>query len=694
MSVPLFGFGWAQLSLRAALPSLLILMAAPAIAAEPALPQLAAAAQALAPARPLAAQDLQRRSPLQQVRIAPDGRLIAFVMAEGRTAALRLLDPAAGAVRTLQTGLARAELSWSNDSRYLFLDSGSALAAVDTGTGQSLPLATFDRRRGQQMVAVDGVLPHHALVEEDDHAGHYRLERIGLDGQRQLLYAGPRRVRDLLQDERGELAVIKTQDEDYAQHVARLQDGHWTDVLHCQRLRPCSLVALSADGRTLTMTAEDQGDRKGVVTIDLASGQRAPVRTDPRGISDLRDVVLAPATRQPMLAVYGLPRVHSEALVPEARRAAAALAERFPDTNVAIAPARGRWLLTETGAQLQHPRYWLFDPETGTTSSILAAERAAGQPLDAAQLAPTAPIDYTASDGMRLHGYLTLPRGVPAARAPLLTMVHGGPWGHFDGGYHWLAQLLATRGYAVFQPNFRSSTGYGARYMLAAGSDFGNGRVQRDIIEGVQWLTAHGIGDAKRMAILGDSFGGYSTLLALTWTPELFRFGLAAVPPTDFARTLGAMSRRHDERDGEVPFAVQVRELGIHADDPQALAAIAAAAPERHAGAVVRPLLILAGGKDDKVDIAGVTGYVAQLEKLERPVTLLVDPDEGHNVKGPMPRQAYAYLLERMLQRYLEGPPPTPPSPDLQAYLARVIRANHALPDLLPNAAPPAVAGR
>jgi dipeptidyl aminopeptidase/acylaminoacyl peptidase len=143
-----------------------------------------------------------------------------------------------------------------------------------------------------------------------------------------------------------------------------------------------------------------------------------------------------------------------------------------------------------------------------------------------------------------VHGFLTLPPGRAAATLPLLTLVHGGPWSHLDADYSALVQLLANRGYAVFQPNFRASTGYGERYMLAPGADFGNGRVQADIIDGVRWLLAQGVGDARRMGIIGASFGGYSTLLALSHTPDLFQVGIALQPPTDFVRGLRLGPRR------------------------------------------------------------------------------------------------------------------------------------------------------
>ncbi|HZX27441.1 MAG TPA: prolyl oligopeptidase family serine peptidase, partial [Telluria sp.] len=409
------------------------------------------------------------------------------------------------------------------------------------------------------------------------------------------------------------------------------------------------------------------------------SGARRLRQADPQGVADLGSVVLDPASQLPLFAAFRLPQVHYAGLTGAARRAAADIAARFPHSNIAIAPAAGRWLLTETAATLGQPRYWLYEPARHSFAAVLEGERAQDKPLGEAQLAAKYPVAYPASDGRTIRGYLTLPPGRDAAKAPLITVVHGGPWSHFESGYEWFVQWMATRGYAVFQPNFRASTGYGDKFMLAPGTDFGNGRVQRDIIDGVRWLTANGIGDRERMAITGGSFGGYSTLLALTWNPELFRFGLAMVPPPEFARTLADAAAAHLPGEETVPFAVRFDMMGLRFRDEAAMETIRASAPAAHPDRIGRPLVIMAGGKDDKVRLETVTAYVARLQALGKPVSLLVDPDEGHNARNPLVRDAYAYLMASLLHRYLDGPAPAAPAPELKAYLERTMKADGAL---------------
>lgn len=419
----------------------------------------------------------------------------------------------------------------------------------------------------------------------------------------------------------------------------------------------------------------DGDDRLTLIEVDTATGKRRTLIDETRNIGDIRSVIEMPSTREPVLAVYAAPTRHVQGLSAQGVRAAADIAARFTENKVTVQPSLGKsWLIEESGPRQPHARYWLYDTATRGFTEILAEERSAGKPLAPEQLARTFPLSYRASDGATVYGYVTIPPGKPASSLPLLTMVHGGPWGRFDYGFHTLTQAIANRGVAVFQPNFRSSTGHGERYMSAPKSDFGNGRVQADIIEGVQYLLANGIGDSRRLGIMGDSFGGYSTLLALTHNPDMFQFGMALSPPPEFSsvlKTVAGMMPKEAER---------LVNVGLDLNDERAMAAIAASSPAANPGRLVRPLLIIAGAKDPVVPVADVNAYVARLQAEGKPVSYLLDPDEGHMPRKPVVRQAYSYLLESLLHRYLGADAPAAPSAELAAYLASdALRHNAAL---------------
>ena len=629
---------------------------------------------ALPPAPALTLEDLQRRSRLREVRLSPDGSKIAYLASEGQATALYVMDVATRTARQLVPNAGRVMLHWAPDSNMVFLDSPSAVSSVNLADGTAAKLLAADTKLDQRMLAVDPVNPHKVLVEEyDSKASAYRIFRIGVDGQREPVYTSSTKLRDVLMDTQGKPNFIKTLAADYSQVVSYRKGDQWVELTRCKPVRTCTLVAASPDGATLTMAVPYKDDRRSLVQFDVATRKMKLLHTDPAGIADLRNAVV---DRQAVMAVYDLPKRRNFGLTPRAKRVADAIGKKFANANVTVQPSAGKgpWLLTETAANLPQERYWLYDESARSFTEVLAEERAKANPLPQEQLAAKLPVSYKASDGMTIHGYLSLPPGRDAAKVPLVTMVHGGPWNHFDSEYHTLLQWMVNRGVAVFQPNFRASTGYGDRYMLAAGEDFGNGRVQRDIIEGVHYLLANGIGDKTRLAIMGDSFGGYSTLLALTHTPELFRFGFAAVPPPEFSRTLMAVSNADSGNTDSMPFGSRLKEMGIRYSDAAAMQRIMDQSPAANVDKLTKPLVIIAGGKDEKVEIAAVTDYVAKLQAAKRDVALLVDPDEGHNPRKPIVRQAYVHLLDRMMHKHLGLLAPAAPSPELDAYLKQHLK--------------------
>ena len=654
-------------------------LVAAACAAAPSFKAALAASARLAPAPLLAPDDFSRPQRLRQVRLAPDGSRLAYLEAEGDAAGLFVLDGATRrARRLLGVGLDTA-LHWSADGTQLFAVSETGVSALDLRDGSSRRVSALGAERMRRFAGVDPALPRHLLLREQDPATQrYRLLRVGLDGAAQLLHEDLRPIDDFLVDATGALRLIRVRDARQRQLVLRLDGARWTEIARCRPFRACALVAFSGDAKRVLMRTVHENDREVLSELPLAGGTARVLQHDPLALADLDGVVLEPGTRRALLAAYDLPARRHYGLDPAARAALREIERLLPGAALTIEAGTRRWLLSERGARLSQPRFWLYDSQAHSVTEILAAERARAQALPEAQLASSIALQYQASDGVVVHGFLSLPPGRPAATLALLTLVHGGPWSHLDGDYSAFVQLLVNRGYAVFRPNFRASTGYGERTMRAPGADFGNGRVQADIIEGVHWLLAQGVGDARRLGILGVSFGGYATLLALSHTPDLFQVGIALQPPTDFARTLrlGASS---PARNGDAPFAMQLAELGIDPGDAAAMRRLEADAPIAHTDQLRKPLLITAGAADDKVAVGAVTDYAARLLARSHPVSLLVAPGEGHALRGTLARRAQLHLVLRMLEVHLGGPPVAAPDQELLDYLARNLRANRAL---------------
>jgi dipeptidyl aminopeptidase/acylaminoacyl peptidase len=632
---------------------------------------------ARAPAAPITRAALLATAVVQEVTLSPDGRLVAVLAQHEGRRQLSLLDTTTLAERVALPHSDAQRLYWSVDSGWLFLKGEDRLSALQVaGSGGSRVIAKLNERlqhevagadpAGPAVVVIERTLPNAALPWS-------RLLRIGVDGKVTVLHEHKQPIADFALDAAGRLAWVKRIDGDALPLIRMDVDGE-REVARCVNLETCSLLRANADG-SLMMRSSSGGNFTRLVALDTA-GRLRTLHEDPRHEADLESVAPDPVTREPRIAAYRSTAPHLEALDANARKRLASIEAALPGRDLSIQPAHGEaapWLVIERDAKLQRPRWYLHDISLGLRRILANLDAPAIPP---ASLAERLSIEWTASDGMRLHGFLTVPAGLDPAQAPLVVSVHGGPWSRAEPGYSTLTQLLANRGYAVFEPNFRGSTGFGRAYTLAAQEDFGgSGRVMRDITEGAEHLLARGIGDRARVGIVGASFGGYAALAGVTFAPQLFRVAVAAVPPTDFGWTMRWAVRFSDLAiSGGMPLKDSVRMLGIDTDDTALLAKLHADSPVAHAAALQGPLLLFAGGRDERVAIRSVTHYAATLRRLDKDITLFIEPDAGHRADDRLTREAFLFLTATMLQSRLGGPAVEPADAQLREYLDRSLR--------------------
>jgi dipeptidyl aminopeptidase/acylaminoacyl peptidase len=621
--------------------------------------------------------------------LSPEGDRVAYLREQNHRRSLWLLPADGGEPHRLLGDTDARELAWSHDGRWLLLVSpGRLLAVAAAGQGGSHLVATLGGREQRELVGADPLQGAAVLLRERVPATpasseRWRVLRVDMQGRRTLLHEDTHRLADVAFDRDGRLAYLERV-EGAALAIHRVDaQGRLHPVLRCADMHRCSLLPVTdAQGRLLLLS--DLGaDLEGLRRLE-PDGTLDTLALDPRGEADIDTVALDPADGTPRIASYRGTVAALDGLDEPARRALARLRARYPGRNLAITPGATHWLVGEQASTLQGARWHLFDPRSGAVQDILElpplAERD-GRPaqwLPEAAMARKLPFDWTASDGLRLHGFVWLPPGTDPARQPLVVLVHGGPWNAarpdaFGNGY---SQALANRGYVVFEPNYRASKGLGRHYLMSAQGDFGNGRVQQDIVEGTRCLLAQGIGDAGRVGIAGASFGGYSTLLGVTFQPQMFKVGVAMVPPPDFGWDLRWIGRSSEALalSRYIPFDDWLAMLSLDPRDGAAMARLHAQSPIAHAAAMDRPLLIFAAGEDHRVALRGVLGYAARLRLHGKDVSLLVDPQAGHHNDTPLAHEAYLYLLAWMLHRHLGGAAPPPPDPVLRDYLVRSLR--------------------
>lgn len=685
---------------RASLCCALWLLALPAVrAADADAVALAAAVQAERtrdPAPRFPREAFLVQPGVRSVVLSPEGRRVAYLRMQGRERSVWVWSSDAGTSRQLLARTEADNVQWSHDGRWLLLQADDRLYALPAdGQGRATLVSPLGGTQRRELLAVDPTQPAAVIVREVSSTApgqvqRWRLLRIDPRGGRTLLSEDTARPIGFALDPRGTLAYLQRVDGAALVTLRRGSRGEWQPFLRCPDLHLCALLPRTTpQGEPLLLT-DLAGDRCRLVRVD-ALGALHTLHTDPRDESDLDSLVLDPRDGAPLVANYDGTTSASYGLTADARAALAELGQRLAHRRLELAfgwDGQAHWLVGERGSALQGERWHLFDAQSGQLRDILSLppQTSDGRPtqwLPEAAMGRQYPLAWRASDGMRLHGFLWLPPGRDPRALPLVALIHGGPWNSVRAEeFRGIAQFLVNRGYAVFEPNFRGSTGYGRLYVRAARGDFGNGRVQQDIVEGVRWLLGQGVGDGRRVGIVGASFGGYATLLGVTFQPELFKVGVAIVPPPDFAwdmrwvaRSLEALSLSN-----VVPFEDWLRLLSLDLHDPVAMARLHAQSPLANAARMTRPLLLLAGGADHRVAIRGVLGYAARLKVLGKDVSLLVDAQAGHANARPLAQEAQLYLIALMLHRHLGGAAPAPPDPALRDELRRGLRiAGHDL---------------
>jgi acylaminoacyl-peptidase len=306
-----------------------------------------------------------------------------------------------------------------------------------------------------------------------------------------------------------------------------------------------------------------------------------------------------------------------------------------------------RWVVTAHGAE-RPVAYFLHDRRRGTLNALFSSR----PELAKARLAPMRGHVVKARDGLDLVSYLTLPADEPAPRPraplPMVLIVHGGPWGRDIYGYRGDHQWLANRGYAVLSVNYRASTGFGKSFVNAGAREHA-GKMHDDLVDAVEWAVAEGIARRDKVAIMGISYGGYATLVGLTFTPQVFCCGVSIVGISNLVTLLENMPPYWAGFD-EYMFA---NYADVRTDEGRAW--LRERSPLTHVDRICRPLLIAHGVNDVRCKLQESDQIVAAMRARGLPVTYVVYPEEGHGFMRPESRTSFNAITEAFFAKHLGG---------------------------------------
>ncbi|KRQ19203.1 MULTISPECIES: S9 family peptidase [Mycobacteroides] len=408
---------------------------------------------------------------------------------------------------------------------------------------------------------------------------------------------------------------------------------------------------MTPDGTGLWMGSSRDTDRTRLVRLDLATGEESVVDSHPS--FDLSAALgLAPAlirhrkTGELLAVRYLGERQDIRVLDPDFAPVLEKLQELSDGdlAEISCDENGNRWVVSFTHDRDPGVTYF-YDHKKGESRQLFRPY----PHLDPATLAPMTPVTIASRDGLSLHSYLTLPVGVEPAGLPLVLVVHGGPWHRDSWGFDPSVQLLANRGYAVLQVNFRGSTGYGKAFTKAAIGEFA-GKMHDDLIDAVDWAVKQGYADPSRVAIFGGSYGGYSALVGVTFTPDVFAAAIDYVGISNlanFMRTLPAFVRPNLTNNW-------YRYVGDPAV-PEQEADMLARSPISRVDQIRTPLLVVQGANDVRVVQAESDNIVAALRTRGVEVEYMVKEDEGHGFLNPENQIDLFLATERFLAQYLGG---------------------------------------
>lgn len=267
--------------------------------------------------------------------------------------------------------------------------------------------------------------------------------------------------------------------------------------------------------------------------------------------------------------------------------------------------------------------------------------------LDEEEMAAMLPVSYTTRDGLHIEAYLTLPAGLTmeaACQLPVVVHPHGGPWTRDTWGYNAECQFLANRGYAVFQMNFRASTGFGRRFNEAGFKQWGRA-MQDDITDGVAWLVEQGIADPARVAIYGASYGGYAALAGVTFTPDLYACAV------DYVGVSNLLTFMETVPPYWKPMLDMMHEMVGNPETDHDM--MVACSPVYHADRIVAPLLIAQGANDPRVNKAESDQMVEALRQRGIEVEYMVKDNEGHGFSNQENRFDFYRAMECFFAKHL-----------------------------------------
>ena len=616
-------------------------------------------------------------SEVEGAQLSPDGRFLAFQ---------KPLDGVINIwVKGINEPMAAARPVTASNTRPIFIyfwsaDSRTILYAQDKDGNENFHLYAVEPGGGSEpiptprnLTPIDGIqaqiydipkqTPNEIIVGFNDRDPRFHdVYRLNLTtGDRTLLLQNTENIGGWTPDLNGTIRLASRVTPEKGNEILAVEQSGLTPVYTCRIEEICVPIRFHPNGQQVYLMTNRDTDLVQLELLDLTTQESQIVETDPENQVDFGGALFSEATDELIATFYVGDR---RRIYPKTEDMAVDLfflREQFPEGEITfdVRTHDDRFTLVTIHSDVNPGEVYRFDRLEQTVEKLYDAWPLV--PRD--ELAAMQPIRYEARDGVEIPAYLTVPKGLSPENLPTVILPHGGPWGRDFWGYSILPQFLANRGYAVLQPNFRGSVGYGKAFLNAGNGQWGTGVMQHDITDGVQYLIDQGIADSNRIGMVGFSYGGYATLAGLAFTPDLYAAGVSVAGPSNIISLLEATP----------PYWVSQRVISAlrigDINDPSDRERLKSQSPLFVADQIQAPLMVMQGANDPRVPQAEADQMVKVLRDLGRPVEYLLAPDEGHGFIKQNNLLASTAALERFLAEHLGGRYQAELSAEIQAQL-------------------------
>ncbi|WP_186461904.1 S9 family peptidase [Mucilaginibacter pallidiroseus] len=584
-------------------------------------------------------------------KLSPDGKYVSYLKPFKDKQNIYIKDLATGAERmaTSFTDYSVRDYSWTYNNQIVF---SQDIIAVDEFKMYTLDVATLKLKNLLNLAKVRMRVLNRNRMNPDvitiamnkRDPANFDVYRLNLKtGELKEYILNPGNVTKWYPDADGNIRLAKASDGVNESILYRANNkAPFKAIISNNFKNRVDPIAFTGSGNNFYALSNVNRDKTALVEIKAGTGaEEKEVYASDK--ADILDVSYSKAKRRVELVSWAEAKPKKHFLNSEVEAIYKKVSSKLPGNELDIVDRDSleQKLIFFTYTDRNPGSYYLY--ETNSDKLTKLADMNPG--INPGELSAMEPISFKARDGLLINGYLTIPNGEDRKNMRVVVMPHDGPWSRNSWDYDAEVQFLANRGYAVFQVNYRGSTGYGKAFRNAGFKQVG-GKIQDDITDGVNWLIEQGIANPKRIAIFGGGFGGFSALNGVSFHPQMYNCAVVKYGLINFFTYLKDVP----------PFAkpyVQMtyQMIGNPETDANQLRAIS---PVFHTDKIKCPLLIFQGAKDPRANISELNQFVRELKKRDVPVTYHLKDNERAYFKSEHNRLEMYAEIEKFLDTNMQ----------------------------------------